>query len=173
MTWSPKWLHRHKCSKCHAWIIWNTLKSHKRTCSIMQCQEKFLWSPKMETGPPTLPIEWRIKPGESSGSGGSDVRGNISAKGIGWGKNHEGEKRTIYNWGTQIGQFGVKGWSGTQGPDFWVCKIMLRDFAPILKEIKWHWRFLNTWLTYMNVLESGNNLGKKHHSDQLEGSFHS
>lgn len=105
MTWSPKWLHRHKCSKWHAWIIWNTLKSHKRTCSIMQCQEKFLWSPKMETGPPTLPIEWRIKPGESSGSGGSDVRGNISAKGIGWGKNHEGEKRTIYNWGTQIGQF--------------------------------------------------------------------
>lgn len=54
------------------------------------------------------------------------MRGNISAKRIGWGgENHEGEKRTIYNWGTQIGQFGVKGWSGTQGPDF----LSLQDHA--------------------------------------------
>lgn len=71
----------------------------------------------METGPPTLPLELRIKPGEWSGSGGSDMRGNISVKGIGWRKNHEG-KREQSNWGTQIGQFGVTGLSGTKEPDF-------------------------------------------------------
>lgn len=33
-----------------------------------------------------MPRELRIKPGEWSGRGGSDVTGNVSAKGIRWWK---------------------------------------------------------------------------------------
>lgn len=47
-----------------------------------------------------MPFELRIKPGEWSGSRGS-----------------EGE-RMIYNWGTEISQLAVKSFSGTQESDF-------------------------------------------------------
>ena len=52
-----------------------------------KCQEKFLQSHEIETGTLKLPFELRIKPGEWSGSRGSDAKGNFSAKRTG------GEKR--------------------------------------------------------------------------------
>lgn len=55
---------------------------------------KFLWRNEIERGILKLPLVLRIKPGKWSGNWGSNMRGNVSAKGIGWGKRPWGRKES-------------------------------------------------------------------------------